>query len=70
MQAVQKRQQVFLKLLPCGSQTGTRGTGIIDGVPLLGGAFRIDPQARISFPGRPGPWGDISAPGEGELNTR
>lgn len=68
MQAIQKRQQFFLKLFQCSPQAGTRSTGIIDGMAFLGGAFRIDPKAGL-FSQRPGP-GLYFRSWEGELNTR
>ena len=49
MQAVQQsrqsRRHLRIPLGSRGSQAAARGAGIIDLVPLLGGAFRIDPQS-------------------------
>ena len=53
-QGNQRRGHLGIPLLPGGAQAAAGGAGIIDGMFLLGGAFRVDPQSH-AFPRRPGP---------------
>ena len=45
VQAVQQGQQALVEISQGSAQPGAGGAGVIDGVALLGGALRVDPQA-------------------------
>ena len=45
VQSIQQREQRLVKVCKGGAQPGAGGAGVIDGVALLGGALRVDPQA-------------------------
>ena len=47
MEAVQQRQNALVKIVQGGSQAGARGAGVVDGVALLGGTLRIEPQPHL-----------------------
>ena len=55
MHAVQQGQNLRVKIRQGGPQAGSGGAGVVNGVALLGGALRIDPQPHL-FSGLLGPF--------------
>ena len=47
VEPVQQGQQAPVKIFQSGPQPGTGGTGVVNGVALLGGALRVDPKPHL-----------------------